>query len=233
VEPGGEVPPGHPTRTPQRCWTSSASEEHEGCRWSVFTAVVQPQLFLMAYGKLYSNRGAMTPGSPGRPWTACRWRRSGDHRRAARRALPVAAGEAVYIEKKNSSKKRPLGLPTWSDKLVAEVVRLLLEAYYEPQFSDRSTGSALAGAATPRSARWWTSGRGRTGSSRATSPTASGRLTMRSCLRPWRRRSTMAGSCNWSAGCSRRATWRTGHGTPRSAAQRKVASPRRPQQRLP
>src|ERR1700747_3611917 len=54
--------------------------------------------------------------------------------------LELAAGEAVYIEKKNSSKKRPLGLPTWSDKLVAEVVRLLLEAYYEPQFSGRSHG---------------------------------------------------------------------------------------------
>ena len=35
---------------------------------------------------------------------------------------------------------RPLGLPTWSDKLVGEVVRLLLEAYYEPTFSDRSHG---------------------------------------------------------------------------------------------
>ncbi len=33
-----------------------------------------------------------------------------------------------------------MGLPTWSDKLVGEVVRLLLEAYYEPQFSDRSHG---------------------------------------------------------------------------------------------
>ncbi len=35
---------------------------------------------------------------------------------------------------------RPLGMPTWSDKLVGEVIRLLLEAYYEPQFSGRSHG---------------------------------------------------------------------------------------------
>ncbi len=46
----------------------------------------------------------------------------------------------VYIEKKNSTKKRPLGMPSWTDKLLQEVIRQLLEAYYEPKFSPHSHG---------------------------------------------------------------------------------------------
>src|SRR5258707_179901 len=46
----------------------------------------------------------------------------------------------VYIEKKNSTKKRPLSMPTWSDKLLQEGIRLILESYYESGFSPHSHG---------------------------------------------------------------------------------------------
>src|SRR5437764_11854668 len=47
----------------------------------------------------------------------------------------------VYIDKKGQpGKRRPLGLPSWSDKLLQEVIRSLLEAYYEPQCSEHSLG---------------------------------------------------------------------------------------------
>jgi group II intron reverse transcriptase/maturase len=45
-----------------------------------------------------------------------------------------------YIKKKGGKGLRPLGLPGWNDKLLQEVVRTILEAYYEPQFSQYSHG---------------------------------------------------------------------------------------------
>jgi group II intron reverse transcriptase/maturase len=106
----------------------------------LYRQLFNPHLYLLAYGRLYSNDGAMTPGADGETVDDMSLGKVGriiDALRHERyRFSPV---RRVYIEKKNG-KLRPLGLPSWSDKLVGEVIRLLLEAYYEPQFSDRSHG---------------------------------------------------------------------------------------------
>jgi len=106
----------------------------------LYRQLFNPQLYLLAYGRLYSNKGAMTPGPDGETVDGMSMGKIGriiDALRHERfRFKPV---RRTYIPKKNG-KKRPLGLPSWSDKLVGEVIRLLLEAYYEPQFSDRSHG---------------------------------------------------------------------------------------------
>src|SRR5467141_1858378 len=107
----------------------------------LYRQLFNPALFLMAWGRIYANDGAMTPGACGETADGMSLAKIGriiDALRHERyRFQPV---RRVYIPKKSGSKLRPLGLPSWSDKLVGEVVRLLLEAYYEPGFSDLSHG---------------------------------------------------------------------------------------------
>ena len=106
----------------------------------LYRQLFNPHLYLLAYGRLYSNDGAMTPGADGETVDGMSLEGIGRIIGALRgeryRFQPV---KRVWIPKKNG-KLRPLGLPSWSDKLVGEVVRLLLEAYYEPRFSGRSHG---------------------------------------------------------------------------------------------
>lgn len=105
-----------------------------------YRLLYQRDLYLRAYGKLYRNHGAMTPGSTGERVDGMSLEKIDTIINALRderyRWTPV---RRTYVAKKNG-KRRPLGLPTWSDKLLQEVIRAILEAYYEPQFSDRSHG---------------------------------------------------------------------------------------------
>jgi retron-type reverse transcriptase len=90
-------------------------------------------LFLEAYGKIYRNQGAMTHGVSDETPDGMSLAKSAAILEALRYEryhwLPA---RRVSIPKK-SGKKRPLGLPVWSDKLVQEVLRQILEAYFEPQ----------------------------------------------------------------------------------------------------
>ena len=110
----------------------------------VYRQLFNPDLFLKAYGKIYRNTGAMTPGATGE--TVDGMSRAqidtiiSELRHERYQWMPA---RRVYIEKKNSLKKRPLGIPRWSDKLLQEVIRLILEAYYEPQFNPTSHGFRL------------------------------------------------------------------------------------------
>jgi retron-type reverse transcriptase len=106
----------------------------------LYKQLFNPKLYLMAYGRIYANQGAMTPGATAETVDGMSLGKIGRIIDALRHErFQFSPVKRVYIPKKNG-KRRPLGLPSWSDKLVGEAVRLLLEAYYEPTFSDHSHG---------------------------------------------------------------------------------------------
>ncbi|MGE5373920.1 MAG: reverse transcriptase domain-containing protein [Bacteroidota bacterium] len=107
----------------------------------VYRRIQDKELFLAAYGKLYANSGATTAGTDPEDTV------DGMSIERIEKILqqlhdgtyqwkPV---RRVKIPKANG-KQRPLGLPSWSDKLLQEVIRMVLEAYYEPRFSPYSHG---------------------------------------------------------------------------------------------
>jgi group II intron reverse transcriptase/maturase len=113
--------------------------KHLPCN-ELYRQMFNRDLYLLAYGRIYANQGAMTPGPDAETADGMSEDKIDKIIETMRyeryRFSPV---RRIFIPKKNGE-MRPLGLPSWSDKLVGEVVRLLLEAYYEPTFSDHSHG---------------------------------------------------------------------------------------------
>jgi group II intron reverse transcriptase/maturase len=106
----------------------------------IYRQLFNQNLYLLAYSRIYKNNGAMTQGVTSETVDGMSLRKIEnlieDIRYERFRWTPV---RRINIPKKNG-KTRPLGIPTWNDKLVQEVIRLILEAYYEPQFSNSSHG---------------------------------------------------------------------------------------------
>lgn len=107
---------------------------------NLYRLLYNRDLYLRAYAKLYPNKGALTPGTNDDTVDAmslAKIDRIIDALRQERYRWTPA--RRTYISKRNG-KRRGLGLPSWSDKLVQEVLHSILEAYYEPQFSPHSHG---------------------------------------------------------------------------------------------
>lgn len=106
----------------------------------LYRYLLRPDIYYVAYKNLYANSGASTIGVEDD--TA-----DGFSIEKIERIIQSLADESyspkparrVYIPKSNG-KTRPLGIPTFTDKLVQEVLRMILEAVYEPVFLDYSHG---------------------------------------------------------------------------------------------
>src|SRR5437588_10760200 len=99
----------------------------------VYRQLFNKQLYLTAYGKIYRNAGATTKGINEETVDAMTLEKIDAINEALRTdRYQWKPASRVYILKPNG-KKRALGLPVWSDKLLAEGIRLILNAYYDLQ----------------------------------------------------------------------------------------------------
>lgn len=106
----------------------------------LYRYLLRPDIYYVAYQHLYSNKGAGTKGVTDD--TA-----DGFSEIYIENIIEALKNEMyqpkpvrrTYIKKSNG-KMRPLGLPVFTDKLIQEAIRMILEAIYEPIFSDYSHG---------------------------------------------------------------------------------------------
>lgn len=106
-----------------------------------YRSLFSEELFLAAYGKIARNKGALTAGSDDRDtvdgMSLERIRKVIEELRSERFRFRPA--RRIRVPKKSGG-QRPLGIPNFTDKLVQEALRQLLEAYYEPRFRNSSHG---------------------------------------------------------------------------------------------
>lgn len=106
----------------------------------LYRILFNEEMFFLAYQRIHAKPGNMTPGTDGQTidqMSIPRIERLIDSLRDE--SYQPAPARRVYIPKKNG-KKRPLGIPSFEDKLMQEVARMILEAIYDGSFESFSHG---------------------------------------------------------------------------------------------
>ena len=129
-------------RNPERV-LNSLSEHSKDSSYKferLYRILFNEEMFYVAYQRIYAKEGNMTPGSDGQIIDNMSLSRIENLISALKdESYQPQPSRRVYIPKKNG-KKRPLGVPTFNDKLIQEVVRMILEAIYEGSFEYTSHG---------------------------------------------------------------------------------------------
>jgi len=101
----------------------------------LYRNLYNPEFYLQAYQNIYAKEGNLTEGTDGLTIDGMSTRRI-DKLIASLKDYSYKPHPArrTYIPKANN-KKRPLGIPSFNDKLLQEVVRMIMESIYEPTFS--------------------------------------------------------------------------------------------------
>lgn len=106
----------------------------------LYRLLFNEDMFSIAYQRIYAKPGNMTSGSDGSTIDQMSVARIenliGSLRNETYQPTPA---KRTYIKKKNG-KMRPLGIPSFDDKLVQEAIRMILEAIFERQFENSSHG---------------------------------------------------------------------------------------------
>ena len=106
----------------------------------LYRILFNEQMFFVAYQRMYAKPGNMTPGTDGKTEDEMSIDRINKLIESIKdETYSPNPAKRTYIPKKNG-KMRPLGIPSFEDKLVQEVVRMVLEAIYEGHFEWTSHG---------------------------------------------------------------------------------------------
>ena len=130
-------------RNPEKVLNSLIKHSHDkNYKYErLYRILYNKEMYLMAYQNIYAHEGNMTKGSDGETIDGMSLNRIDNLIASIRdESYQPQPSRRTYILKKDGKRKRPLGIPAFKDKLLQEVIRMILEAIYEGSFENCSHG---------------------------------------------------------------------------------------------